>query len=119
MGFAAVLAAVLAAEIPITEDRKVIKWILHEGEGASPGDNQTVMIQYVGALLDGTVFDASRSPFRFMLGRGVILGWSIGVVTMKVGEIADFSIHYEYGYGERGYPPMSPLLFRIELVSIE
>jgi FKBP-type peptidyl-prolyl cis-trans isomerase len=123
MFFAAVLAIALTVEIRITEDGKVTKRISRKGKGPPPKGNQAATIKYVGTLSDGTVFDSPPGPFRFALGRGVIPGWSIGVATMKVGEIANFSIHYDYGYGERGYPPivppMSHLMFQIELVSIE
>jgi FK506-binding protein 4/5 len=38
----------------------------------------------------------------------VIRGWDLGVATMKVGEIADFVIAYDYAYGEQGSPPAIP-----------
>jgi FKBP-type peptidyl-prolyl cis-trans isomerase len=83
------------------------------------------VIHYTGCLADGTVFDSSRNrrEFTFTLGKGVIPGWSIGVGSMKVGELSNFTIDYAYGYGERGYPPVIPakatLNFEIELLGLD
>eukprot|EP00441_Pelagodinium_beii_P020981 CAMPEP_0197664152 /NCGR_PEP_ID=MMETSP1338-20131121/58462_1 /TAXON_ID=43686 ORGANISM="Pelagodinium beii, Strain RCC1491" /NCGR_SAMPLE_ID=MMETSP1338 /ASSEMBLY_ACC=CAM_ASM_000754 /LENGTH=655 /DNA_ID=CAMNT_0043242731 /DNA_START=49 /DNA_END=2016 /DNA_ORIENTATION=- len=88
------------------------------------GDN--VKVHYVGRLLsDGSQFDSSRDkgkPFEFCLGRGdVIRGWDLGVKTMKIGEIARFTLEPEHAYGDEGSPPKIPgkasLIFTIELLS--
>jgi FKBP-type peptidyl-prolyl cis-trans isomerase len=125
MMFALIVGFCLAREIDITEDGKVKKTILREGMGAIPQKDQEVVIHYVGVLPEGNVFDSSRdrSEFHFRVGRGVIPGWSVGVASMKVGELANFTFDYAYGYGERGYPPvvppMSQLMFQIELLAIQ
>ena len=111
--------------IDVTEDGKVKKEIIREGTGPLAKKGQKVSVHYVGTLLDGTKFDSSRDrkqPFVFTIGQGVIQGWSLGVATMKVGEISKFTIDYEYAYGERGFPPVIPakatLVFEIELLKI-
>ena len=99
--------------------------IVGSGVEAKAGDDVTV--HYVGALTDGTVFDASRkhgdSGFTFTLGAGqVIKGWDEGVPLMSVGEKAKLIISQDYAYGERGHPgvipPKADLIFDVELISI-
>ncbi len=99
------------------------------GVGAVVGD--TVSVNYMGILADGTVFDSNVDPkfnhvepFSFVLGEGsVIPGWEVGVVGMKVGERRILEVNPEYAYGAGGYPGVIPpnavLTFQIELVSIE
>lgn len=81
-------------------------------------------MHYVGRLESGEQFDSSRDrgkPLTFTLGaREVILGWDIGVSTMRVGERAEFRIHPDYAYGSSGaghaIPPNATLIFDIELL---
>jgi FKBP-type peptidyl-prolyl cis-trans isomerase len=119
------LQTVVAKSVSLTPDGRVMKTLIREGDGPSPRADQGVVIHYSGFLEDGTLFDSSRSrsELTFTLGRGVIAGWSLGVRSMKVGEISNFSIHYSYGYGEHGYPPVIParahLSFEIELLGLE
>ena len=126
MFLAVVISAAFCEEIQITKDGGVKKEIIKEGTGASPKQGQRVAVHYTGTLTDGTKFDSSRDrgkPFEFTIGSGVIQGWSVGVATMKVGEISKFTLGYEYAYGERGFPPVIPpkavLIFEIELLEIK
>ncbi len=69
---------------------------------AKHGDS--VQVHYTGKLLDGTVFDSSRSrqPLRFKLGSGqVIAGFEKAVTGMLVGESKTVSIPPEEAYGQR------------------
>jgi hypothetical protein len=112
--------------INITEDGKVTKEILQEGTGAQPKKGDKVEVHYVGTLQsDGSQFDSSRDrgePFSFKIGKGVIEGWSLGVPTMKVGELSRFVIDPQYGYGDAGsgekIPGGATLVFEIELLRI-
>jgi tetratricopeptide (TPR) repeat protein len=112
--------------VNITPNGQVTKEILEEGYGDQPVRGQKVKVHYVGKLeQDGTQFDSTRSqqrPFEFTVGEDVIEGWSLGVVTMKVGEKAKFIIAPEYAYGNKGSPPKIPpnatLIFEIELLEI-
>ena len=124
--FAFLLASVLCSAINVTPDGKVKKEIITEGTGEQAQRGQKVTVHYVGTLTNGQQFDSSRDrnqPFVFTIGQGVIEGWSLGVATMKVGEVSRFTIDYEYAYGERGFPPVIPakatLIFEIELLSIQ
>ncbi|KND47299.1 MAG: FK506-binding protein 2 [Parcubacteria bacterium C7867-004] len=97
------------------------------GTGAEAKTGDTVIVTYIGALPDGTVFDASKNhgdgTFSFTLGEGrVIQGWDKGVVGMKVGGTRQLVIPPDMGYGAGGQGPIPPnatLLFEIELVGIK
>ena len=67
---------------------------------AKPGD--TVRVHYTGTLLDGSVFDSSRSgePLEFVLGKGqVISGVNDTVTGMEVGEERTVTVAAEDAYG--------------------
>jgi FKBP-type peptidyl-prolyl cis-trans isomerase len=122
--FVLVLGTVHGQGIPLTKDGKVTKVLIRDGYGRSPQENDKAVIHYTGYLSDGTSFDSSRGRqgFHFTIGKSVIRGWSIGVQSMRVGEVSNFTIDYDYGYGETGYPPIIPaksqLQFEIELLDI-
>jgi FKBP-type peptidyl-prolyl cis-trans isomerase len=95
-----------------------------QGNEVEPGD--TVSVHYVGTLRDGTKFDDSYirgEPFTFTIGEGeVIQGWDEGLVGMKIGGERILVIPPELAYGNRVIGPIpanSPLIFKVELVSIE
>ena len=112
--------------IDITGDGKLKKHIIREGTGEQAKTGDKCSVHYVGTLeSDGSKFDSSRDrnePFEFTIGQGVIQGWSLGVATMKVGELSKFIIHSDLGYGASGSPPKIPggatLVFEIELLEI-
>ena len=108
----------------ITTTPSGLKYIIHEeGPGAKPTDGNTVLVQYFGALTDGTPFDNSfkrGQPFNFPLGQGrVIKGWDEGIALLNEGSKATFFIPHHLAYGERGSPPLIPakaeLIFYVEL----
>lgn len=99
--------------------------VIREGTGERPTLADTVTVHYKGQLIDGHVFDSSYDrgePATFPLGR-VISGWQEGLQLMPVGAHYRIYVPYELGYGERGagqdIPPYSPLIFDVELVSIQ
>ena len=113
-------------EEDVTGDGKVKKNVFEEGDGDLPNSGDKVHVHYRGTFEDGSEFDCSykRDPLPFKVGAGqVIKGWDMGVATMKVGEKAQLVIHSDYGYGNRGYPPIIPakatLLFDVELMKID
>jgi FKBP-type peptidyl-prolyl cis-trans isomerase len=98
------------------------------GTGAEAKAGNTVTVQYVGALSNGTVFDASRNHgdtgFTFTLGAGqVIKGWDMGVAGMKVGGKRKLVIPAALAYGNQEVggviPANSTLTFEVELVSVK
>lgn len=79
-----------------------------EAESEAVKDGDRVMVQYVGKLADGTIFDQASS-FTFTLGNGeVIKGWDLGVKGMKVGGIRNLVVPSKLAYGKRGSPPDIP-----------
>jgi len=100
--------------------------IQKQGTGNPPERGKNVSVNYVGRLLDGTVFDDSSlrgRPIEFPAGTGrVIRGWDESVMDMKVGEKRIVVIPPELGYGEQGaggvIPPNAFLVFEMELISI-
>ncbi len=102
---------------------KIEDVVVGTGEAAQNGD--TVTVNYVGTLTDGTKFDSSydrNQPFSFLLGAShVIKGWDLGVLGMKVGGKRKLTIPPELGYGAGGQGPIPPnatLLFTIELLKV-
>jgi FKBP-type peptidyl-prolyl cis-trans isomerase len=98
--------------------------VLTEGTGPMPKATDSVTVNYKGTLPDGTVFDSSydrKEPVTFVLNQ-VIPGWTEGVQLMKVGSKYKLYIPSALGYGERGagntIGPNSPLVFEVELISI-
>ncbi len=96
------------------------------GTGATVEVGDTVTVNYVGALTDGTIFDASEKhgqPFTFTVGvSSVIEGWHQGLVGMKEGGQRVLAIPSDLGYGASGtgpIPPNAALLFQIELLKVE
>jgi peptidylprolyl isomerase len=110
------------------EIKELTAQILQPGSGdqkVQPGD--TITVHYTGTLVDGTKFDSSvdrGQPFQLIIGVGqVISGWDQGLIGMQVGEKRKLFIPANLAYGERGagsvIPPNSPLIFEVELLSID
>jgi len=98
--------------------------VLKEGEGAKPGPESNVKVNYKGTLIDGTEFDSSYKrgqPATFQVGR-VIKGWVEGLQLMKAGSKYEFYIPSELAYGDRGAGPVigpnSVLVFEVELLEV-
>src|SRR5580765_989750 len=92
------------------------------GTGPAAATGNTVTVQYVGTLLNGTKFDSSydrNQPFTFVLGAGrVIQGWDQGVVGMRVGGKRRLTIPPNLAYGNQANGPIpanSTLRFDIDL----
>ena len=98
--------------------------VIKEGAGNPPGPKDSVSVNYRGTLTDGTEFDNSYSrnkPATFRVD-SVIRGWSEALQLMKVGSKWELYLPSELAYGERGagskIPPNSPLIFEVEVISI-
>lgn len=98
--------------------------VLREGNGRSPGANDTVEVHYKGTLINGKVFDSSYvrgQSISFPLNR-VIAGWTEGLQLMKEGAKYELVIPAKLGYGKGGagdvIPPNATLVFEVELLKV-
>jgi len=115
--------------------------VLEKGEGPKPEQGQTVLTNYAGYLVDGTLFDSSieevakaggkynpqrtYEPFPVQVGpqARVIQGWKEALSMMQVGDKWKLIIPPNLGYGSRGaggvIPPDAWLVFEVEMVKIK
>ena len=142
----------------LSEQEKIIKYITEknikseptssglyvvvkkQGRGAKVKNGSKVRVNYVGRLLDGSIFDCNLEdvarkngiyfdgieykPFEFIVGKSeVISGWKEGLLGQPSGSELTLIIPSELAYGERGsgemIPPNSPLAFDITIVSVD
>lgn len=96
------------------------------GSAREVKSGDTVTVNYVGTLTDGTKFDSSydrNMPFTTLIGVGqVIKGWDEGIIGMKVGGKRKLVIPSSLGYGDQSagsIPPNSTLIFEVELMSVK
>ena len=98
-----------------------------EGTGNKIMAGQTVSLNYIGRLLDGTTFDSNTDtafhhtdPLVFEVGKGsVIRGYDKGVQMLKRGSKATLYIPSPLAYGEQArnlIPPNSILVFEVEVL---
>lgn len=114
--------------------------ITKPGTGANLANGDTAVIQYVGALLNGKVFDSSikeqamksiktfdprrkYEPIKVAVGQGaVIRGWDEGLLLLNKGAKATLVIPSELGWGEQGangvIPAYAPVTFDVEIINI-
>ena len=108
----------------VTTDSGLQSEVLKEGDGATPTENDKVIANYKGTLIDGTVFDSSYDrgePATFPVN-GVIQGWQEALKMMKEGSKWRIVVPANLAYGPRGagnlIGPNETLIFAIELISI-
>jgi FKBP-type peptidyl-prolyl cis-trans isomerase len=101
---------------------------LRVGTGAEATVGRSANVNYTLWLYNsgGTDNKGSRleaGNFSFVVGQGVIPGFSQGVAGMRVGGIRRVTIPPSLAYGAAGSPPSIPgnstLIFEIELVSVQ
>lgn len=98
--------------------------VLKAGKGDKPKTEDVVTVDYVGTLMDGTVFESTyetKEPARFVL-MTVIPGLEEGIRMMEPGARYRFTIPANLAYGKDGagqIPPESPLVFELQLVKVE
>jgi peptidylprolyl isomerase len=99
---------------------------LTTGTGKEVKSGDTVTVNYLGTLTNGTKFDSSydrNQPFTTQIGVGqVIQGWDKGIIGMKVGGKRKLTIPPALGYGSQpagSIPPNSTLVFEVELLSVK
>ncbi len=101
--------------------------IIKSGEagGIKPTAQDTVVVNYIGKLIDGTEFDSSTKnggPVTFPVG-GVIKGWIEILQLMSKGDHWKVFIPSDLAYGDRGagasIGPGATLIFDIMLEDIK
>jgi peptidylprolyl isomerase len=101
------------------------KILLIKGEGAAVKENDSITVDYYGAVWGkgDEPFDESysREPTSFTLAKGSLIdGWVKGLVGVKAGSRVMLIIPPELGYGEQGSPPDIPggatLVFVIDVL---
>src|SRR5699024_6455420 len=79
--------------------------ILEQGEGAEVQQGQTIVVNYLGQVWDGGVFDNSYdrgTTISFPIGVGmVIAGWDQTLVGQKIGTRLVVSVPAKLGYGDQ------------------
>lgn len=112
------------AGVTVTESGLQLE-LLKKGDGPRPKKTDSVKVDYIGKLIDGTEFDNSSKhgePVILTVDQ-VIPAWSEGLQLMEVGSKIRLVVPSELAYGETGAAPViepnSVLIFEIELHSIE
>jgi cyclophilin family peptidyl-prolyl cis-trans isomerase len=118
--------------------------VLKASEGEKPKTGQTVLVNYAGYLMDGTLFDSNYVdvatahgmydprreqgggyepiPMDYSPESRLIAGFKEGLLNMKVGDKWRLFIPSHLGYGPQGsgpIPPDSDLVFDLEIVGME
>jgi len=98
--------------------------VLQAGAGPKPTEQDTVVVKYRGALIDGTEFDATPDGKTALLKlNSVIMGWREALKQMPVGSKWEIVIPAPLAYGDRGVgdviAPNETLVFDVELVDIK
>ena len=79
-------------------------WVIDPGTGTPITSSSTVKADYIGRLLDGTIFDSSFSrgkPIEFRVGQ-MIQGWNEGITMLRKGGRAVLLIPPALAYGADG-----------------
>lgn len=105
---------------------------LRVGTGAEAVNGRSATVHYTlwlynaqGVDNKGTLVESSvgGAPLTFVVGTGVITGFSQGVAGMKVGGLRRVVIPPNLAYGSQGsgtkIPPNATLIFELELVSVQ
>lgn len=98
--------------------------ILKTGKGIHPGDKDTLVINLIAKLADGTVVDdtyQTKKPFVTFLA-GLFPGLSEPVQIMTEGSKWQLFIPSVLAYGDKGttlIPPNSALIIEVELLEVK
>lgn len=100
--------------------------ILRAGHTPPPRPGQIVVVDYVGRLLDGTVFDRTdNEPLHIQVG-SVIAGFNEGIQQIGVGGRIRLFVPPSLGYGDEDMsgvvskiPAYSTLIYEISLLRVD
>lgn len=116
-----IAAAVLGAAALAFATPQIGLVTVKPGSGAHPTNNDVALVNYVGRLTNGTVFDQSQQPTPFPVA-SVVPGFSQGLKLMAKGGKYRLTIPSELGYGDKASGPIpanSTLVFDVELVDFK
>lgn len=96
--------------------------VIEAGEGSNPTANSTVLIEYVGRRIDGTVFQSTDNigPQEAEVSN-LIDGLEEGLQLMSEGATYEFVLPSYLGYGETAsgdFCPGTTLIFEVSLIEI-
>ncbi len=97
--------------------------VVVKGQGRNPEPEDTVVINIVGTLPDGTVFinsDKDKQSFLILV-KDLVLGLQDAVLRMKEGSVWRVFVPASLGFGATGnalVPPYTPLVYDIGLVTV-
>ena len=91
-------------------------------DGRKPSARSVITAHYTGRTINGRTFDSSRggTPLAARLS-DLIVGWSIAMQQMHVGDRWEVYIPAEMAYGkisQPGIPGGSTLIFDMQLLSV-
>lgn len=114
----------LAGFTPVSDVTALQKIDSTPGTGAAVKPNDTITVDYTGAIAStGVIFESSKDsgqPATFPLS-GVIKGWTEGIPGMQVGGTRRLIIPANLAYGSQGQgaiPPNADLVFDVTLIKI-
>ena len=101
------------------------RYIVHvPGDGPQPEFGDQVTLNYVGTLLNDTIFDTSygKFPLTFNMGeKQVVIGFELGLSNLHEKDSATFFIPSIYGYKDKPTGPIpanSVLIFGVEIIDV-
>jgi peptidylprolyl isomerase len=112
---------------PCTIPDELQIFVINEGRGRGAQNGDTLIVDYTGIRAsDGEMFDMSYLrgvPLDFELGRGnVILGWDIGLLGARAGEVVRLDVPGDQAYGDSPpsdeIPPDEALTFLVQVRAV-
>jgi len=97
--------------------------VIKSGSGETPAPEDTVTVVYKGTMVDGYVFDQTKSGETSKLGANkVIQGWQEALSLMKVGDEWEIVVPPSLAYGANRAGNISPnqtLTFTLQLIGVQ
>jgi len=120
---AAIRAYLKANNLTATKDPSGVYYnVVTQGTGLNAVDTSTVQVNYVGKLLDGTVFAPAGKQSTTQVLSSFIPGWQVGIPYVRAGGRIILYIPSGYGYTDDtsnpSIPPNSVLIFTIDVLTV-
>ena len=97
--------------------------VVKSGNGRTPASGDIVTVSYEGALVDGYVFDQTKTGETHDLPSDrLIPGWQEALSLMKEGDEWELVVPSVLGYGPNragNVPPNQTLIFDMQLVAVK